>query len=148
MKTEEEIIRDLSDYALKQLIEKGAHDYSIDAISVAKDELKKRETNLGDYNDSPPTDMYNYFGTGTMLYGKRDIHPDGSYIATKWLTICFFPIGAIDSYRVKVLDMSLGNISYEMKKVDKNWRQILNTVLITWVPTILFFVLLNIKSSS
>lgn len=147
MKTEEEIIRDLSDFALRQLIEKGTHGYSIDAISIAKDELTKRETNPEIYADTPPTDMYNYFGTGTMLYGKRDVLPDGSYIATKWLTFLFFPIGAIDSYRVKVLDMTLGNITYDMKKVDKNWKQILNTLLITWLPAIALL-LFKIKSSN
>jgi hypothetical protein len=44
--------------------------------------------------------MYSFNGIGTLLYGRRERHDDGSYIATKWFSVFYCPIFPIASYRV------------------------------------------------
>jgi hypothetical protein len=39
-------------------------------------------------------------GIGSTLYGRSDLHDDGSYVATEWFTFIFVPILPICSYRV------------------------------------------------
>lgn len=77
-------------------------------------------------------------GTGTTLYGKREVDPlDGSYIATEWVIVLLVPIIPLGSYRVWRGETNLvGSVrvgaetKYRMLKVNMNWRQVLNTYLI------------------
>ena len=43
---------------------------------------------------------HSFYGTGTMLYGHRNYHPDGSFITTKWLTLFYLPLLPVASYRI------------------------------------------------
>jgi hypothetical protein len=49
--------------------------------------------------DSAPG-LHTLNGFGTMLYGNRDPHPDGSYVATRYLTALFLPVIPLGAYRV------------------------------------------------
>lgn len=48
---------------------------------------------------SAPT-LYTVNGIGTMMYGRRDAQPDGSYVATVFLCLVFIPLIPLSSYRV------------------------------------------------
>jgi len=83
--------------------------------------------------------MFSYWGTGIRLYGSRDKDPnDGSYIATKWITIFFFPIIPLGSYRVWKIDEKINaspvwvhtKKEFRMVQVKWNWKQILKTYLV------------------
>lgn len=41
-----------------------------------------------------------FMGYGTALYGKRDFHPDGSYITTMWVTMLWVPVFPLKSLRI------------------------------------------------
>lgn len=45
--------------------------------------------------------MTNLYGTGTKFYGKDDIRPDGSCIATKWIVVAYLPIVPLGSFYVR-----------------------------------------------
>jgi hypothetical protein len=40
-------------------------------------------------------------GIGSVLYGKRDFRPDGSYITTKWISLVYIPFIPLGSIRIK-----------------------------------------------
>jgi hypothetical protein len=44
--------------------------------------------------------MHTFNGTGTRFYGKSAKSADGSYVATRWVTLFFVPLIPIGSYRV------------------------------------------------
>lgn len=77
--------------------------------------------------------MYTFNGIGTRLYGKRDQATDGSYIATKWFTLFYFPVVPLSSYRVQAGEEEwrfLGSSrQYYMVKIKLSWRQVLNCYL-------------------
>ena len=85
--------------------------------------------------------MYSFMSVGTTLYGKRDVHADGSYIATKWFILFFLPIIPLGSYRVwrgETRNTSIPLISvgastqYKMVPVPLNWKQVIGTYLFVW----------------
>ncbi len=92
--------------------------------------------------------MYSLNGVGTTLYGKREIEPDGSYIATKWFIFLLLPIFPIGSYRVwrgktkATFFLPGAKTEYRMIKVQLSWKQIVNTYLIIWGNLILAIILL------
>jgi hypothetical protein len=100
--------------------------------------------------------MYSLNGIGTSLYGKSDINPqDGSYIATKWFIVFLLPIFPLGSYRVirgktetTFLLLPGAKTSYQMMKVDWNWKQIGLTYLVIYgflVLVILLLVFFSLK---
>ena len=79
--------------------------------------------------------MFTFNGTGTMLYGKRDKQPDGSYIATKWLVLFYLPVLPLGSYRVwpgtTELRLLGTNTSLTLEAAPFSWRQVLNCYLVS-----------------
>ena len=94
--------------------------------------------------------MYSLNGIGTSLYGKRDVEPDGSYVATKWFIFFLLPIFPLGSYRVwrgdtkatATLFLPGVKTEYRMVKSPLNWKQILLTYLVVWSSAIVGFALL------
>lgn len=92
--------------------------------------------------------MYSLNGIGTTLYGKRDVHPDGSYIATKWFILFLLPIIPLCSYRVwrgetkASFPIPGAKTEYKMIEVPLNWRQVFNTYAVIWGGSILAICLL------
>ena len=95
--------------------------------------------------------MQIFNGIGTTLYGRLNVNPDGSYIATKWFVLLYFPILPLGSYRVwpEVENISMPNntviktqnpkIEYnylsttqrvKMEHVKLNWNQIFLTYIL------------------
>ncbi|MCY1077958.1 hypothetical protein [Archangium lansingense] len=48
--------------------------------------------------------LFRINGCGVGLYGKRDEAPDGSYIATTFISLIFIPVFPLASYRVREVD--------------------------------------------
>lgn len=93
--------------------------------------------------------MYSLNGVGTRLYGKRDINPDGSYIATKWFIFLLLPIFPLGSYRVwrgsttaTAAPFIGAKTRYKMEKIKLNWEQVLITYLVIWVSIIVGSIIL------
>jgi hypothetical protein len=43
---------------------------------------------------------YNIYGFGTSMYGRANKNTDGTYTTTRWLTLLFFPIWPLGTYRI------------------------------------------------
>jgi hypothetical protein len=85
-------------------------------------------------------------GIGTSLYGKRDIEPDGSYVATKWFIFLLLPIIPISSYRIlpnapKMNFLTQVTNYSKFEKVPFNIRQVINTYLLIYGFIFIIFVL-------
>lgn len=85
-------------------------------------------------------------GIGTTLYGKRDVEPDGSYVATKWFIFLLLPIIPISSYRVLPNTPKMNFLTQvtnysRFEKVPFNKRQVVNTYLLIYGFIFVFFVL-------
>ena len=89
--------------------------------------------------------MSSFWGTGTMFYGHSDSSPRGeSHVATEWITLMWFPIIPLGSYRIWPAgygtEYSLfppgisQTMSYEKVKVKFHGRQALKTFLIGGLP--------------
>jgi hypothetical protein len=96
--------------------------------------------------------MISYNGIGTTIYGKREVNQaDGSYIATKWFIILFFPLVPLGSYRVikaKQKFLSGSWPSYQMIPVEMNLRQVINTYLVWWgIPLLVIPLLITVAVS-
>jgi hypothetical protein len=79
--------------------------------------------------------MFTLNGIGTTIYGKRDVNPaDGSYIATKWFTLIYFPIIPLGSYRVIKAKQNFfaGFPKYQMAKTPLNVKQVALTYAAWW----------------
>ena len=97
----------------------------------------------------------NIFGFGTILYGSRDKNKDdNSYTTTGWITLLYFPVIPLGSYRV-ILEKQHGIIvgartNYQkMEKIQFNKQQIINTYLLWYLPVlavVLFFWWLSFQS--
>jgi len=83
--------------------------------------------------------MYSYWGTGIRLYGSTDKDPkDGSYVATKWITIFFMPFIPLGSFRVWKINEEIKaspfwvntKKEFRMIKVKWNWGQIMKTYMV------------------
>jgi len=85
-----------------------------EALEALASELVKRELGMSDIAEyaagrrsteyitrqtKPVSRSFN--GIGTTLYGKRCFGADGSFITTKWITICWVPLIPLTSLRVK-----------------------------------------------
>jgi hypothetical protein len=94
--------------------------------------------------------MYSLNGIGTTLYGKREVNPDGSYIATKWFIFLLLPIFPMSSYRVwrgetkTTFFLPGAKTSYRMQRVKLNWRQVINTYVTIWGIIVGSIVLLSV----
>ena len=95
--------------------------------------------------------MYSFNGTGTTLYGKREIKSDGSYIATQWFILFYLPIFPMDSYRVlpttRVNHPFTSKTNYaRFEKVSLNKSQVINIYLSTYLgyPLVLVSIVLLI----
>ncbi len=81
--------------------------------------------------------MFSINGIGTTLYGKSDVEPDGSYIATKWFIFILLPVIPLRSYRVwrgettgsptALVGLPGANTQYKMSSVPLHWKQIILT---------------------
>ena len=85
-------------------------------------------------------------GIGTTLYGKRDVEPDGSYVATKWFIFLLLPIIPISSYRVLPNTPKMNFLTQvtnysRFEKVQFNTRQVINTYLLIYGFIFIIFVL-------
>ncbi|HEV8245733.1 MAG TPA: hypothetical protein VGP93_08190 [Polyangiaceae bacterium] len=72
-----------------------AGDKSVPELASAAAEIAAAQEPLR----SAPT-MATVNGFGARLYGKRDVRDDGSYIATRFLTLLFVPVFPLDAFRV------------------------------------------------
>lgn len=83
-------------------------------------------------------------GTGTMYYGSALPEPDGSYIATEWITFFWLPILPLGSKRVwyqKEKRAYFGNqtvTTFKVAKVPLYLPHIYKGYAIT-LPLVLFF---------
>lgn len=76
--------------------------------------------------------MFTLNGTGTRLYGKEKVNPDGSYVSTKWVTFFWIPLIPLGSFRIwEESSHNTGLITYStetkhrMQKVALDLKQIL-----------------------
>lgn len=101
--------------------------------------------------------MYSIWGTGTKLYGSSNKNPrDGSYVATKWVTIAFIPIIPLGSYRVLRLDDKQkftifppgieSRTEFRMIETELNWPQIIKTYMVGILALALFALIYNIST--
>jgi len=77
---------------------------------------------------------YTFNGCGTTYYGNRDPGPDGSYITTLWVTLVYFPLVPLRSYRVLPVGPGSNYFvhssqSYQTMRVPLCWRQVRNVYL-------------------
>jgi hypothetical protein len=82
-------------------------------------------------------------GIGTILYGKRDVELDGSYIATKWFIFLLLPIIPISSYRIlpgatKIFGLTESTDYLRFDKVKLNKKQVFNTYLVIIIAFLIF----------
>lgn len=91
------------------------------------------------------------FGIGTTLYGKKDEHPDGSYIATLWFVVLLLPVRPLGSYRISnprrgkvtVGPMLSASTHWSMTPVPLDHAQVRRTLwlsLVFWLAAIVFLV--------
>lgn len=89
-------------------------------------------------------------GLGWTLYGKADVHEDGSYITTKWFILFFIPVIPLGSYRVLAGDTQLNAVgsstAYEMVKVKFNVGQVVQTYLTALVIAVVVLVVVYFLS--
>ena len=71
-------------------------------------------------------------GIGSMVYGKSDVHDDGSYVTTEWFTFFFVPILPICSYRVVRTRAAIIGSEYRIReKFPPRTSHILKAYVIT-----------------
>jgi hypothetical protein len=80
---------------------------------------------------------FSFYSIGTALYGRSNRHPDGSYIATKWIIILMFPVFPIASFRIrnhssKITFGTGGTSRHSSGRVALNRGQVVRTYLITY----------------
>jgi hypothetical protein len=88
----------------------------------------------------------NWMGIGTTIYGRADVRPDGSFIATKWNTILMLPVNPIASFRIydrkATGNFGYGIIRHRSVTVKLNEKQIASTFRKTYtIVGIALFVL-------
>ncbi|EKE05940.1 MAG: hypothetical protein ACD_19C00140G0007 [uncultured bacterium] len=103
--------------------------------------------------------MQTFNGIGTTLYGRQDVNPDGSYIATKWFVLLYFPILPLGTYRVwsEIENISMPNNTvmntqnpkieynylsttqrFKMEHIKLNWNQIFMTYILGAITLSIF----------
>jgi hypothetical protein len=85
-------------------------------------------------------------GIGTTFYGKREVGPDGSYVATKWFIFLLLPIIPIGSYRVlpnvpKINFLTQITSYSRFEKVPLNKKQVIYTYLLIYGFIFIIFIL-------
>lgn len=65
------------------------------------------------------------FGIGTTFYGKDDIRPDGSFIATKWIVFAYIPLVPLGSFYVRPIQSARGTVSTSLPPVTQrmSWQK-------------------------
>jgi hypothetical protein len=86
---------------------------------------------------------YTFNGFGTRYYGERERAEDGSYITTEWITLLYFPILPIRSFRVLPVGKGTNIIihssqEYQAIRVPLCWPQVRNVYLVM-SPVLLLF---------
>ena len=80
---------------------------------------------------SPPG-LFGFNGCGLRLYGSRDKDADtSSDVATRFMTLVFFPLFAIDAYRISKTDEGsyfLGKTP--LSSLSRGWNYVLALALI------------------
>jgi hypothetical protein len=63
------------------------------------------------------------FGTGTLYYGKRDFHTDGSYLTTEFIALFWIALIPVRSFRVKYVGTDLEGIAIvsRYEQYGKSW---------------------------
>ena len=95
------------------------------------------------------TRTFNYMGFGTSVYGRADVHPDGSYTATIWIIIALLPIYPLGSLRIQrrvatpTLGAGVGAKSYA-SRIPLNKKQVLRTYLYTYSILIALILIISI----
>lgn len=89
------------------------------------------------------SDYYNFYGFGTRLVGRANKQDDGTYTTTKWLTLLYFPVWPIATYRISgrqtAVTFGLGlNGSYGSESLFMDVQQVLLTYMI-WLPLLALF---------
>lgn len=89
-------------------------------------------------------------GIGSILYGKKNKHNDGSYQAVEWVIFFFLPLVPLGTYRVRRIgDSELtttngifvgASTPYEMVKIKMDWVQVLTTFFSIYVIAFLLFI--------
>ena len=74
----------------------------------------------------------NFNGIGVVFHGRREVEPDGSYVATRWFAFVYFPIVPLGSYRLWHLDDQSVPFGYDRtrlraRRVPLRWGQVLGT---------------------
>ena len=89
--------------------------------------------------------MGTFNGIGTKIYGKAQRRTDGSYVATNWFTLIYFPIIPLSSMRIREVSTTGFNaivvahqkFTYQILgpvPMKDNLRQIFLTWLWTLIP--------------
>jgi hypothetical protein len=99
--------------------------------------------------------MSTFNGIGTHIYGKYDLHQDGSYIATEWVVFVFLPLVPIKSYRIFnksnkndfYIVATTSKTSYKMKKVELCGEQIARTYIMFYAPIIAWIIFAIVKNN-
>ena len=73
-------------------------------------------------------------GIGIVFHGKRQVEPDGSYVATKWIAFAYFPLFPLGSYRVwlverKTVPFAVTTEKFRSRRVPIQWSQVIGTYI-------------------
>ena len=72
-------------------------------------------------------------GIGTLTYGAREFHTDGSYITTRWFAVVFLPVVPLGSRRIlpagrtSFYGLYSSSPYYILEEVGIHWGQVLST---------------------
>lgn len=84
-----------------------------------------------------------FYGTGTKYYGKDEIRPDGSFMATKWIVVAYIPIVPLGYFYVRSVRSETGIVSNTLPPITKRmgWkkRHIINVYAFIGVIAIAIF---------
>lgn len=69
-----------------------------------------------------PPALKMFMGTGQAFRGKRDARSDGSYIATVWAHVLFFPLLPIAAYRIQRLHERISGVPFVYVKGTVGYR--------------------------
>jgi hypothetical protein len=101
--------------------------------------------------------MGTFNGIGTKIYGKAQRRADGSYVATEWFTLIYFPIIPLRCMRIREVSTTGFNVivvahqkfTYQILgsvPMKDNRRQIFLTWLWTVIPIVLWIAAAATKS--
>lgn len=87
---------------------------------------------------------YNVYGFGSRLVGKANKREDGSFTSTKWITLFFFPILPLGTYRISskhhTITFGFGlSGTHKSDPLFLDIRQVMLTYVL-WLPLLAFFI--------